>query len=226
MKGSSSKNATTWRRKIRTSWSKKVKGTQEILTIDQKDKFDAINLQQVLRTMVWWETFIGTSRDRLLNPRQNTRNRLQSLLFKCLLSRKARTLICFPNQKLTISWGQIQWLTLNNNSNMTSSRWCQLSTLRTYRMCSSSPKASTPSHQTHLVKRNNGLCSKGSKPARCSKTSRKWSNCTNRRLSRSYSTGTSTLNRRWICAKTFWRSGNSCWSTRSWSGVKSLRSIS
>ena len=176
--------------------------------------------------MVWWETFIGMIRDQLLNLHQNTRNRLQSLLFKCPLWRRAQTLNYFRNQKLMIRWEQTQWLTLNNNSNMKSSRWCLLSTLRTYRMYSSSPKASTLSHQTHLVKRSNGLCSKGSRPAKCSKTSRRWSNCTNRRLSRSCSTETSTLNKRWRCVKTFWRNGNSYWSTKSWNRVKSPRSIS
>lgn len=45
-----------------------------------------------------------------------------------------------------------------------------------------------------------------SRQARCLKTSRRWLACTSRPLSRSFSTVTSTLSRRWQCARTFSKS--------------------
>ena len=177
LKENFSKNATFWRRKTGASWSKKVKETQEISKINQKEKFGGINLQQVWRTMGLWEIFIGTTKNQLLNLHLNTRNKIQVLLVKFLMFRRARTLIYFPNTKLAINWEQIQWLILNNILNMKSSRWCLLSTLRTHRMFSSSPKVSINSQQflqAHLVKMNNGFSSNVSRPARCLKTSKRW----------------------------------------------------
>ena len=63
------------------------------------------------------------------------------------------------------------------------------------------------------------------RPQRCSKTNKRWLACTNRPSSRFFSIETSTLNRRCLCERTYWRKESRFLSMKKLSNSRSVRWI-